>query len=298
MRIVDLNGLFVGALVASIVVGCGGEETGEMDDDGAIADRVTAAPELVGPGTISTEANETFPAIDPRDGSLWLSIYEDAFDAQTIVVAERSASGWDAPEVAPFSGTQGDRAPRFAPDGDRLYFTSNRPVGEDSGSGDMNIWVVERDPDGAWSAPELVPPPVSSEDIHSSIASDGTIYVASNRPGGRGRSDIYRIAASAVGAAEAELLGPAINDSLSQPDLYVSPDESWMVLVITDGPAGLGGDDLYLVHAEETGWSEPENLGAPINSEAYEYGPTLSPDGRYLYYTSHRNGSAALPLRR
>ena len=259
------------------------------------AGSIDVAPELVEPGVISTDANETFPAIDPVDGSLWFSTYSGSFDEQTIMVARASETGFAEPAVAPFSGTHGDRAPRFAPDGGRLYFTSNRPTSPGGSASDMNIWVVERLPDGGWGEPRLVPPPVSSpdgRDIHAAVTGDGTVYVASNRPGSRGRSDIFRIPAVDGGFGEAEALGPVINDSLSQPDIFVSADESWMILVITDGPDGLGGDDLYLARAADGSWSEPRNLGAPINSSDYEYGPTLSPDGRYLYYTSHRGGSA------
>ena len=90
----------------------------------------------------------------------------------------------------------------------------------------------------------------------------------------------------------AEHLPAPVSSELSQPDLLVDREERWMILVITDHPAGLGGDDLFVVTRTGGGWSEPRPLPAPINSSEYEYGPTLSPDGRILYYTSHRDGSA------
>ncbi len=251
--------------------------------------------ELVAEGVISTDGNETFPTEDPVDGALWFSTYEGGFDDQTIVVARRDGDSWAPPEVAPFSGQWGDRAPRFSSDGSRLYFTSNRPTAAGGEEGDMNIWVVSRRQGGGWGEPELVPAPVSvaeGRDIHNVVTADGTIYVASNRPGGRGRSDIYRIPRTNGEYGEVQPLPAPINDELSQPDLYVSPDASWMILVITEHPSGLGGDDLYISRLENGVWSEPANLGAPINSPEYEYGPTVSRDGDYLYFTSHRRGSA------
>jgi hypothetical protein len=157
----------------------------------------------------------------------------------------------------------------------------------------MNIWVVERTAGGGWGAPRLLPEPLntSSREIHNVEPRDGTIYLASDRPGGRGRSDIYRFTRS--GSTWSATPIAAVNDSLSQPDLLVSPGEDWMILAITDHARGLGGDDLFLSRRSGTTWSAPEPLGAPINSPEYEYGPTLSPDGRWIYYTSHRrNGSA------
>jgi Tol biopolymer transport system component len=131
--------------------------------------------------------------------------------------------------------------------------------------------------------------PLNSDggDIHTS-ATNNAVWLASNRDGGWGRSDIYRVGENGV----AEHLPAPINDENSQPDLWVSPDESWMILVITDGPGGYGGDDLYLSRFDGESWSMPMNLGPEINSAEYEYGPTVSADAGHLYFTSHRSGSA------
>ncbi len=230
------------------------------------------------------------------DGSLWFSVYERMFASQTIMVARMTADGrWEAARVAPFSGSYGDRAPRFAPDGQLLYFTSNRPA-PGHPSDDMNIWVVERQDRGAWGEPQLVDAPISvpdGRDMHASVLADGTVFIASSRPGGAGRSDIWRIPRVGSRYSAAERLPEPINDGLSQPDLYVQPDGRWMVLVVTDRPGGLGGDDLWFSRYDG-GWGAPQHLGEAINSAEYEYGPTLSPDGRWLYFTSHRRGSADL----
>lgn len=243
-----------------------------------------AAPEIVASGVVSTdERNQTFPAIDPQTGDLWYSEYSDSFDDQVLMRAPAAEGHWGAPEVVPFSGEWGDRAPRFSPDGAHLYFTSNRPVG--SGGGDMNIWVVERTADG-WGDPAPAADLNSSApDMHASVSETG-VWFASRRDGGRGRSDLYRRGADGALAH----LGPELNDELSQPDLWVSPDESWMLLAVTDRPDGFGGDDLYVVRRTDGRWGAPVNLGSDINSEEYEYGPWVDSSGGYLYFTSHRAG--------
>jgi Tol biopolymer transport system component len=113
------------------------------------------APERVAPDVLATPRNETFPAIDPRTGDLWFSVYDRSFDAQTLMVARKSGETWVAATTAPFSGTHGDRAPRFSPDGRFLYFTSNRPV-TGRQTGDLNIWVVERTEAG-WASLRTAP---------------------------------------------------------------------------------------------------------------------------------------------
>ncbi|HUF67347.1 MAG TPA: hypothetical protein VMM79_01755 [Longimicrobiales bacterium] len=306
-----VRGSAVSRVVATFVLvccsACGGQtETAASDgpaDDGVAATAATAPasidevtggpiePELVGAGVISTpDGNQTFPAEDPRTGDLWISVYSDDFDEQTIMVSRRTASGWSMPEVAPFSGRWGDRAPRFDPGGTTLYFTSNRPRSPEAEPGDMNIWRVVRAGD-TWSAPELVPGAVNSpaRDIHMAVTDSG-LWFASAREGGFGRSDVYRVSRSDPGFAF-HLPAP-VNDSLSQPDVWVSADESWMILVITDHPSGHGGDDLYVLRRDGDGWTSAVNAGPRVNSPDYEYGPTLSRDGQHILFASHRGENA------
>jgi len=103
---------------------------------------------------VQVPGNQTFPAIDPVTGDLWFSVYEDSFDGQTIMVAKKAETGWAAPEVAPFSGRWGDRAPRFSPGGSYLLITSNRPRPGTRRARDMNIWRVDRT-DAGWGEPRF-----------------------------------------------------------------------------------------------------------------------------------------------
>jgi hypothetical protein len=251
-----------------------------------------AAPELIQPGVISTDVHEAFPAIDPVDGSLWFSVYDTSYAQQTIMRAARSGELWAAPEVAVFSGTWSDRAPRFTPDGSQLYFTSDRPLsgnGDGDTARDLNIWVSTRLADGGWLEPFAAEPPINMHgavDMHASIARDGTIYVASDRVAHRW--DIYRLRG---GSGEAEPLLAHVRDSLPKTDLVASPHGDWLVLVVAslrDGP----GDDLLISRWQKGEWTAPRSIGPPINSREFEYGPSFSPDGRWLFFTSHRRGSA------
>jgi Tol biopolymer transport system component len=251
---------------------------------------LVAAPELIQPGVISTDVHEAFPAIDPVDGSLWFSVYDTSFAQQTIMRASRSSELWAAPEVASFSGTWSDRAPRFTPDGSQLYFTSDRPLsGDGDTGGDLNIWVSTRLSDGGWSEPVAAEPPINAPgagDMHASVARDGTIYFASDRVAHSW--EIYRLRG---GSGKAEPLPGRVRESLRRTDLLAGPKGDWLVLVVAslrDGP----GDDLLITRWRKGEWTAPRNVGPPLNSREFEYGPSLSPDGRWLFFTSHRRGSA------
>jgi len=278
--------IFAAIAATLLALGIGKFATGRPDVVAPAAGPV--AVERVAAGIVSTDRNETFPALDPVTGSLWFSVYDDSFGAQTIMFSPRTDGAWAVPEVASFSGNWGDRAPRFSPDGSNLYFASNRPLTGAGPGADMNLWRVRRSGD-AWGPAEPLEPPVNSaaNDMHASVT-DSALWFASNREGSLGRSDIYRVDEEGVLVH----LPVPINSQLSQPDLWVSADESWMILVLTEHPDGHGGDDLYLSRFDGDAWSQPENLGPQVNSGEYDYGPVVSADNQYLYFTSHRDGSA------
>lgn len=252
---------------------------------------VAQEPEKVQPGVVSLDdRHETFPAVDPVDGTLWFSTYDEDFDAQTLMVSRPGPDGgWLPAEPAPFSGVYGDRAPRFSQDGSVLVFTSNRPA-PGMPEGDLNLWLVWRGDDGTWGEPKLLESPVASpaRDMHAAFSCDGSLWFASYREGSVERADIWR----AIHGGPAERVPEPISGPGGQPDLFVGPDGRWIILVVTEPPGGPGGDDLLFARLDGEAWTVPALLEGAINTVEYEYGPTLSPDGRYLYFTSHRDGTA------
>lgn len=274
-----------------VIVGLGfvvlGLAGGELD----------AQVEVFAPGSLSSEGGESWVSFDPSGEIAIFGRHGDGWSEHTFYLARRTAGGWSDPVVAPFSGGFGDRGARFTPDGTAVVFSSNRPLpGQDGASRRVyGLWTVPYEgSSGDWGEPRPVPGVGSvAHEIHPSVAGDGTIYFASSREGGLGRSDLYR-ARPDGDTYLVESLGPTINTEFSEPDVFVDPAGRFIVFSRTDGPGGFGGDDLYVSFREGDGWSEPRNLGPEINSAEYEYGPLVSPDGGTLFFTSHRNGPADL----
>ena len=286
-------------LTLLLMSGCGGNTEADSDpeagvDVGAAAPALTGPATLVGPGILSTDAGESWISFDPAQRIAVFGRHNPNWGDHQIHVSRRTQDGWSEPRLAPFSGVYADRGARFSVDGAVLFYSSNRPR---SGQGEealdhLDIWLIQLLEDG-WGPPRPLPAPLNTgaNEIHPSVAIDGTVYFASDREGGLGRSDLYKATPGPTGYT-VESLGPTVNSERSEADVFVDPQQRFVIFARTDDPEGHGGDDLWVSVRQDVGWSTPVNLGPEVNSAEYEYGPALSADGRTLYFTSHRDGDA------
>jgi Tol biopolymer transport system component len=257
------------------------------------------APALFEPGRISTGDMELNAAFTPDGKTLYFTKRSPKPQLWVIVASHLRRGGWRAPEVAEFSGQYSDFDPFVSPDGKRLYFSSNRPIdGAGRPKSDFDIWFVERTASG-WGPPQRLDAPVNTaaQEFYPSVTADGTLYFSSNRDGGAGAGDIYRARLVDGRYAEPENLGDSINARTSEGDPYVSPDERYLLFVSYNRAGGRGDGDLYISVRRDGVWSKAENLGPEINSPALEFCPIVSPDGKWLYFTSER-GFADVPQTR
>ncbi len=190
---------------------------------------------------------------------------------------------------------------------DRYVFSSAGVKGyggkshSDSELAFLDIYVCDLDDDGEIIHAEPLTGAVNSK-FHDGPASfdatTQTMYVTrNNMKGGRPVYDksgtanlkIYSFDLINDTWKEAPEL-PFNSDEYSVGHPTVSPDGSFMIFV-SNRPGGYGGTDLYIAYREETGWSEPQNLGAEINTEGSEMFPFISERGN-LYFSS--DGHAGL----
>lgn len=273
----------------------------------AIAASALPAPEpaLFGEGVISTSADEVGMALSP-DGkdAYFVRRAPITVGSPLEVICHSHLQGrtWTTPEIAVFSGQYRDLAPAMAPDGSKLFFISNRPADEGSRAAgdaprtDFDIWFVERGGAG-WSRPKHLGPPVNSpaQEYGVSVAANGTLYFASNRPGGRGTYDIYRSRWTGDEYEAPENLGDAINTDGPELLPAVSPDERLLVFAAYGRPDEIVGvhreynkGDLYVSNSVDGVWSRARNAGPRINSGAGESAPAFSADGKWLFFVSER----------
>ena len=232
---------------------------------------------------------DSHPAFTPDGKTLYFLRSTPTFSLWTIVFSQFANGRWTAPEVAPFSGQYSDADPFITSDGSRLYFISNRPV-PGKAKPDLDIWMVEKTNNG-WSEPKNPGAPINSpgNEWYPTIAANGTIYFGSDREGGKGRTDIYRSRLVDGKYTEAENLGDVINTQFNEFEALIAPDERFLILMGGGRPEARGGFDLYISYNRNGAWTKPVNLGDKINSSGNEYSPTISPDGKYFFWTSVRS---------
>ncbi len=255
-------------------------------------------PTVFGEGMISTSDMELNAAFTPDGRTIYFTKRTPRLQLWTILESRFVRGRWSTPAVASFSGQYSDFDPIVSPDGSKLFWSSNRPI-EGQPSASFDLWMVDRTPTG-WSEPRHLDGPVSSpaSDVYPSVTRDGTLYFASTRPGGSGSYDIYRSRLVNGRYGEPENLGDSVNSRFSDGDPYIAPDESYLIFVSYNRPEGLGDGDLYISFNRNGTWSKAENLGPSINSSALDFCPIVSPDGRYLFFTSERGFADHPPLRR
>jgi Tol biopolymer transport system component len=249
-----------------------------------------AEPNIFQPGVISTEREEYHITFTPDGRTAYWSVGDEFFPISrqaTIVYARRIAGEWTAPRVASFSGVYPDIDPFISPDGSKLYFSSIRPVrGQERA--DADIWVVSRKGSG-WGEPRHLGADVNSryDELYPSVDTDGVLYFGSDRPGGFGGWDIYRSRVVDGERRPARNLGAAINSGEWEFNPFITPDGRTLIFTGLNQPDGLGLGDLYASVRRNGEWLPRENLGDRVNSELDEYHPSLSPDGRVLFFVRH-----------
>lgn len=89
---------------------------------------------------------------------------------------------------------------------------------------------------------------------------------------------------------KSEFLSPVINTSDNEGAQCISPDGMYLFFTGCNRPEGMGSCDIYISRREGKEWSKPFNIGAPVNTPGWESQPSLSADGRTLYFVSTRAG--------
>ena len=172
-------------------------------------------------------------------------------------------------------------------DGQQLLIYSS----QEDRDGDIYLSTLDGD---IWSVP--VPfSAVNSADAetHACFNVDGTtIYFTSNRPGGYGGFDLYKVTKLPNGEWSLPLnLGPSINTEYDETAPFMHPD-GVTLFFSSNGHQTMGGYDIFetTVDEESFTWKTPKNVGYPINTTTDDVFYVTSVDASRAYYASEKQG--------
>lgn len=169
----------------------------------------------------------------------------------------------------------------LSPDGDTaLWFSRDRP----GGAGGYDIWMSRRIA-GHWSEASPVAFNSPSRDFDPAFSADGRfVYFCSDRPGGMGGDDLYRVAVTEAGFGAVEHLGPAVNSAANEFAPMLAPRGD-RLLFSSDRPGGNGGHDLFVASRAGTGFAPAQRLSGAVNTTANEFDATFLHDGATIVFS-------------
>lgn len=248
----------------------------------------STTPKIFAPGLISLDSEYEFGSVFNKDVTeFYYGV--DTGQGNEIRFSEYKDGSWTTPVVIPPGRSFGMNDPFLSPDENRLYFIS----GKDTGYGNYDIWYLERKAEG-WSAPMNAGPNINSSnnEYYISFTADGAMYFSSNkRVEGQSRQsfDIYKSDFKNENFQVAQRLPSAINTNNYEADVFVDPNEEYIIFCARR-PAGMGRGDLYISFKKEDGsWSQSVNMGGVINTQDHELCPFVTADGKYFFYTSRQD---------
>jgi hypothetical protein len=221
----------------------------------------------------------------PNDKTIyWTAAINDGPE-QTIVSSTFDGKVLSAPIKAPFAADSGVGGLAISPDGKRMFFNADLPMPGNSSKMSSTICFVDKT-DSGWGKP------IPIESTIDTIMTKGQVTAARN-------GNIYfsgRILTERTPAifickyADGKYLPPEklTGEIASLPlvmDPWIDPDERFMFLSCPPKEGSPMLTDIGISYRQaDGGWSLPINIGGTVNTSAFERFPSLSPDGKYLFF--------------
>ena len=250
---------------------------------------------------INSKYDDFSPVISIDEGALYFTsdrarsdssniryISEDGGYFEDIYVSFKDASSeWQSPELLNFNYPDNHLATvNVTPDGQQLYIYDGK---EEGGTLKESRMVGEE-----WTEPVKLGSDINTKhwETHITLTPDGnTMYFVTDRPGGEGGRDIFRVVKLPNGKwSKALALSTQINTPFDEDAPFIHPDGRTLYFA-SQGHKSIGGFDIFKsIRDDEGNWSQPENIGYPINTVEDDVFYVTSPDNRRAYFSSNREG--------
>ena len=180
-------------------------------------------------------------------------------------------------------------------DGKTAYFTRDnydgrKLRGDDKEVSHLKMYRTQKVDDKWQKAVELSFNSDNYSTGHPALSPDEkTLYFVSDRPNGFGGTDIYKVAVLENGGfGEVQNLGGKINTEAREMFPFISADNT--LFFSSDGHIGLGALDVFEAKLKNNEFTQPVNLGAPVNGAFDDFSFLINAEKSYGYFSSNRKG--------
>lgn len=248
--------------------------------------------EVFAPGFISKDSVSEFGIAFSADGTECFYGVSEA-TGNSIWYTSLKDGAWSDPVETLAYPDYHTNDPFLTKDETRLYYISDRPVSGDDSTKDYNIWYSTRN-GSTWEDAVCLGEQINTDrqEFFVSFTDNGNLYFASHRDKDPDRwfdLDLYHAKPDGSGFQTAEKLPGNVNTAFYEADMFVSPDESYIIFAAAKKD-GYGQGDLYMSFRDAQGnWCEAMDMGPGINAETHELCPFVSRDGKRFFYTSNED---------
>ncbi len=217
--------------------------------------------------------------------------FTEQYDENIYVVDLTESELKAVPAAEPLNSRTNDAAVACSADG--KFFIMYR-TSKEGFSGDL--YIAEREGEN-WSNLEKLGDRINTRHQEASATfgshDASVLYFSSDRPGGFGGKDLYRVQRLPDGNWSHPInLGPEINTAADEDAPFISA--SGALYFSSRGHQNMGGYDVFCALPEGDSWSKPSNLGFPINTPGDDIFFVIDPSGKSAYFSSERLGSTGL----
>lgn len=227
----------------------------------------------------SCRENTTGMKMDPDNGGFFEDLYISHKENRKWAPAQNLGE--------PINTEDHDATAGISPDGTTLFIYRFK----EKDGGDIYVSHLTG---SAWSKPEHLNKNINSKAHESSVSlsfDEKQLYFVSDKEGGMGERDIYvsPFDTKAGDWGVAVNMGPTINTKYPEEGVFMHPDGKTLYFS-SKGHNTMGGFDIFKCVYENGKWSEPENLGYPINGPEDDVFFVVSGSGYHGYFASSKAG--------
>lgn len=216
------------------------------------------------------------------DGLSFLDLYSVEVQKDSVIGKSKKLKG-------DITGKFHESSAVVAKDGETVYFTkSNADPETKSKDKQLKIYRAKRVGDKWQELEDLSINNDSYSTAHPALDSEEKyLYFSSNRPGGYGDSDLYKVEILENGdLGEPENLGAKVNTSGKETFPFISNSNE--LYFSSDGHFGLGGLDIFYIKIENSEFGDLLNVGTPINSYADDFSFGIDAKTKYGFFSTNR----------